>query len=149
MLDLFLSLYIGIVAGNYEYQYRHIENDNPTSQRKVVVVDRRNDLSPEPNQAKASWYDRSVCGGGSCGSSCKTANGEVFDENNLTMACDKKFSLGSKFRIYYGNKSIEVRCTNRGNFAKYGRLFDLSLGSFEKLENKSKRVIKVAYEEIR
>ena len=88
--------------------------------------------------ASASWYGGYFHGR-------KTASGEIFDENANTMACDSQFPLGTEFDIFYKGKTERARCTDRGGFAKYGRLFDFSKGLFEKLAPLSAGVIQVDY----
>jgi rare lipoprotein A (peptidoglycan hydrolase) len=121
-----------------------VSTENEYQVTNVVAVP----VEPRSGTARASWYDRSACAGRTYKEDCKTANGDIFDENLLTMACDKSFDLGSRFRLTYNGNSIEVVCNDRGNFSKYGRLFDLSLGAFSSLETPSKGVIEVTYEEI-
>lgn len=98
--------------------------------------------SPTPlptNTGKASWYGGYFHGR-------RTANGEIFDENGLTLACTNRFKLGTVFRISYQGKSEIARCTDRGGFETLGRTFDLSKGLFEKLAPLSRGVIQVDYE---
>ena len=138
MLETIIFLY-GIF-----HQHRYIKQIKTQSSGVVAVSERQGDI-PATQTAKVSWYNRSACYGKTYGRDCKTANGEIFDEQGLTLACDRQFPLGSKFRLTYGGNSIEARCNDYGNFSRFGRLFDLSLGSFKKLADPKIGVIKVKY----
>ena len=139
---IFLAL---LLLDTYEiYKYRSIKVDEPIRAREVVVVERP---TPIPNKtATASWYDRSACGSRIYGSTCKTANGDVFDETKLTVACSSKFRLGSHIRLYYMDKSVDVFCSDRGNFERLGRDFDLTPAVFNHFEDLKKGLLKVRYE---
>ncbi len=128
------------------YKYRPVKEVQLSGKGEVAMVSGSERVSPQT--AKASWYDRSACYGRTYGKDCKTANGDVFDEEAFTMACDSQFRLGDRFRLTYNGKSIEVRCNDRGNFAKYGRLFDLSKFAFNRLVDTSKGVITVTWEKV-
>lgn len=73
----------------------------------------------------------------------KTASGAVFNENALTAAMPSRAHLGEVWKVYYGKKSVTVKITDTGGFAKYGRGMDLSRGAFAKLAPTSKGVIPV------
>lgn len=136
------------ILNNGNDQYRNSQQTKTPSQGSVVISQRYGDLQTEKT-AKASWYDRSVCSGRIYGTTCRTANGEVFNEDSHTMACSNDIPLNSYFQLCYLDKCIEAKCTDRGNFAKYDRKFDLSLGVFKYLSNPSVGVIKVSYIKIK
>lgn len=73
----------------------------------------------------------------------KTASGAVFNENALTAAMPSRAHLGEVWKVYYGKKSVTVKITDTGAFAKYGRGMDLSRGAFAKLAPIGKGVIPV------
>ena len=73
----------------------------------------------------------------------KTASGAVFNENALTAAMPSRAHLGEVWKVYYGAKSVKVKITDTGGFAKYGRGMDLSRGAFAKLAPIGKGVIPV------
>lgn len=73
----------------------------------------------------------------------RTASGSVFNENALTAAMPSRAHLGEVWKVYYGKKSVTVKITDTGGFAKYGRGMDLSRGAFAKLAPTSKGVIPV------
>lgn len=78
-------------------------------------------------EAKASYYDRTVCASGTYGSTCKTANGETFNDEAFTFASnDLRFGTGVEF--VFGGKSVVCRANDTGGFNRYGRSFDLSFG---------------------
>lgn len=90
----------------------------------------------ECRHIKASWYGNEHHGR-------KTASGAVFNQNALTAAMPSRAHLGEVWKVYYGKKSVTVRITDTGGFAKYGRGMDLSRGAFAKLAPTSKGVIPV------
>ena len=91
---------------------------------------------------KASWYGvKEYCE--KYNPSCIMANGIKLEDDMFIAACDKKWSLGTLLQISHGEKSVIVSCTDRGNFAKYGRMLDLSKAAFESLAPLSKGVIEV------
>ena len=90
----------------------------------------------ECRQIKASWYGNEHHGR-------RTASGAVFNQNALTAAMPSRAHLGEVWKVYYGKKSVTVKITDTGGFAKYGRGMDLSRGAFAKLAPTSKGVIPV------
>jgi len=123
---------------------------NPPDKVETVHIDNsRPTPTPETNTGLASWYDRSACASRIYGSTCKTANGEIFDETKNTVACARRFRLGTHFRLYYLDRSIDVVCNDRGNFESMGRTFDLSPAAFGSLANLNRGVIKVKFEIIK
>jgi len=128
------------------YKYANTQQTETRNQGQVVVSPRPTSLPEETFQvAQASFYDRSACGSRIYRETCKTANGDVFNEDSFTMACSNDIPLGSHFQLCYLDKCIEAVCTDRGNFAKYGRTFDFSLGLFKWFADPSVGVIKVKY----
>ncbi len=91
-------------------------------------------------QGKASWY-----GGKHHGR--KTASGEVFDKNKLTAA-SMKLPFGTKVKLtnIANNKTVIVKINDRGDFAKYGRAFDVSEGAARALGFVDKGIANVKYE---
>lgn len=77
-----------------------------------------------------------------------TASGERFDQNAMTAAMPARKHLGQRYRVTAGGKSVVVRITDTGGFAKYGRVIDLSRGAFAKLAPTSKGVIRVCLERV-
>ena len=137
MLKLLLTLYIQLVAGNYEYE-RPTQQNVATSSAKVGA-----------SYAKASWYGRKACKNRIYGKTCKTASGEVFNEEAQTMACSSDFSLGDNISICYNGNCVVVRCNDRGGFEKYGRKFDLTRNTFRTLAPLSRGIIKVRWEVVK
>ena len=90
----------------------------------------------------AYWY-------GNKHSGKKTANGEIFNENNLTCASNTH-KLGTKLKVtnLENGKSVVVRVTDRGGFTKMGRVLDLSRGAFAQIANVRKGVVKILVEVI-
>lgn len=92
---------------------------------------------------KASWY-------GSSWDGRLTANGEVFNHKKMTCASNK-LKMGTKIRVtnLSNNKSVVCRVNDTGGFAKYGRILDMSLGSFRTIASESTGVINVRIEVIK
>jgi rare lipoprotein A len=70
----------------------------------------------------ASWYGPGFNGK-------HTANGEIYDQEDLTAACDT-LPLGTRALVtnLQNGRSVEVRINDRGPFVK-GRMIDLSHGA--------------------
>lgn len=145
---LFIILLITDIYAYKQYTNRQIQ---PTGEVKVVAT-----LQPQPTPTSepegksglASWYDRRVCTNKTYGRDCKTANGDIFDDTKNTIACTNRFRLGDHIRICYMDKCIDTICTDRGNFERLGRTFDLSVSAFRSLADIDRGVIKVKYEVI-
>jgi len=120
----------------------------PDKVEAVHIDDSRPQSAPEANTGLASWYDRSACGEKIYGVDCKTANGEVFSETGNTLACSSRFRLGDRIRICYLGRCIDTICSDRGNFERLGRDFDLSRGAFSSLAPLDRGVIEVEWEVI-
>ena len=87
-----------------------------------------------------SWYGPNFHGK-------RTANGEVYNQNALTTAhMSLPFGTRVKMTCTTTGKSVIVRVNDRGNFAKYGRTFDVSKATAEALGFVNKGVTKVRYE---
>jgi rare lipoprotein A len=96
-------------------------------------------MSQEPNHVttkpvhkevgEASWY-----GSGFQGQ--ETANGETFDQKDMTAA-HPSLPMGTKAKVtnLENGKKIEVRINDRGPFAK-NRIIDLSSAAAKKLDMK-------------
>ena len=75
----------------------------------------------------ASYYGSGFHGG-------RTANGERFNQNDLTCA-HNGLPFGCKIRVtnLRNNRSVDVRVNDRGGFAKHGRVIDLSKAAAGKI----------------
>lgn len=64
----------------------------------------------------------------------KTANGEIFDMNDLTAA-HKTLPFGTTLRVtnLNNNKTVEVRINDRGPFVK-NRIIDLSYAAAKRID---------------
>ena len=87
--------------------------------------------APMRFMAKASYYDRSVCVGREYGVNCKTASGEIFNDEDLTFA-SINLDFGTEVEFKYNGKSVVCRCNDRGPYID-GRMFDLSKGCADKI----------------
>lgn len=76
------------------------------------------------------------------------ANGKPFNMRAMTTASNSH-PLGSVLRVTSGKRSVVVTVTDRGGFAKYGRLLDLSKSAFAKLAPTRVGVINVCATRIR
>ena len=92
---------------------------------------------------KASYY------GGNGHHGRKTASGKVFDKNAMTCA-HMTLPFGTKLKItnIKTGESVIVEVTDRGNFAKHGRIVDLSEGAFKKIAPLKQGVVKVKLEKL-
>lgn len=97
--------------------------------------------------AKASFYDRSVCGDRIYAVTCKTASGEVFNDEALTFA-HKSLPFGTYVEFCYGGSCVTGRANDRGPFVG-GRSFDLSRGLFSRISGLGRGVIIVDYRVIK
>lgn len=91
---------------------------------------------------KVSWYGNEHHGR-------RTASGEVFDQWGLSAAMMGRQHLGERWRITHGGRSVVVRITDTGDFAKYGRFMDLSRGAFARLADTDAGVIRVCVERLK
>jgi len=67
----------------------------------------------------------------------------------MTAAMPSRKHLGQTYRVTHGDRSVVVRITDTGAFAKYGRVIDLSRGAFAKLAGTDRGVIRVCLERVR
>jgi len=159
ILLVFISIYV-------ELQHKQ-QNTGQTQCTESLTreVDKRGDTETETDQwvnppkvvgtgntygyGKVSWYGREACiaNGTIYGSTCKTANGEIFDEMAFTMACTNNFTLGSTFELCSttGGGCVIAICGDRGNFARLGRTFDFSRNLFAQFADNSRGVIEIRW----
>jgi rare lipoprotein A (peptidoglycan hydrolase) len=134
-------------SGNIE---RNNKNEKPSPTGKPIPSPSAKSDSPSTVRQSdnpvvtASYYTTEYCE--RFNPSCLTASGEVFNDYDLTAACDNSIKLGTKVQLTSENGSVTVKCNDRGSFSeKYGRMFDLSKAAFIKLSPLSKGVVTVAY----
>ncbi len=90
------------------------------------------------NRSKAvvvSFYgtgDENECGPNRPCHGSRTACGQVFNKHAVSVA-HEKLPCGTRVKLCRQGKCIETEVTDRGNFTKYGREFDLSYGAAKKL----------------
>jgi rare lipoprotein A (peptidoglycan hydrolase) len=70
------------------------------------------------------------------------ANGRPFDMRALTAASNS-LPLGSRVQVTAGKRHVDVTITDRGGFAKYGRVLDLSQAAFARLAPIRQGVVRV------
>ena len=94
---------------------------------------------------EASWYSRN-----SPGINLRTANNEIFDDKGMTCAMwGASFNRLVKVTNLKNGKSIIVRVNDRGPHRRYveqGRVVDLTLEAFSRLESPKEGLIDVAIE---
>ena len=100
-------------------------------------------LATSTETGNASWYGESWNGR-------KTASGEIFDSSKNTCA-HNKLKMGTIIRVtnIENGKSVTCKVNDKGGFAKYGRVLDMSKGSFSVIGNINKGVIRVKIEIIK
>ena len=74
------------------------------------------------NTMTASWYNQGRI----------TASGERFNPKHFTAA-HKSLPFGTKIKLQYKDRQVEVRVTDRGPFVK-GRHIDISQGAAQALK---------------
>lgn len=93
-------------------------------------------------EGTASYYSKTGCLG--CRADQSMANGEIFDENALTLAF-MKAPLNSLVLITNTDNNLTVlaKVTDHGGFEPYGRIADLSLGLRNKIQGKDLTPVKI------
>jgi rare lipoprotein A len=124
--------------------------NNTISKVEIEPTDTKDIIEYE--YTKVSWYGPGFNGR-------KTANGEIFNQNDL-VAASPFLPFGTKVEIINvnNNKSVIVRINDRGPYKMYKdgkvvrplkahpvRAFDLSKGAFDEIANLDKGIIKVKY----
>jgi rare lipoprotein A (peptidoglycan hydrolase) len=102
---------------------------------------------PEYRKVKVSWYGKEVCQTRVYGVDCKTASGEIYDEEGLTFA-SRSGSFGDNIKFCYNGSCVVCRRNDFGPAVYTGRDFDLSKSCFESISSLGKGVIEVTYEKI-
>lgn len=132
VLIAFGILFIGLYATK-EQQRSNKEPEARSQESNILqvgVVRAREEVKQDAKlqtllgKAWASWYDRSVCGKRIYGKTCKTANGEIFNDEDFTFA-SKDFPFGTRIEFSFNGKSKVCRLNDRGPYVE-PRKFDLS-----------------------
>ena len=127
------------------------EADKPAPQKEMPKIEpQKKEESPI---VKTTWEYGEETGKASYytveSSSNLTASGERFDEDGMTCASnDYPFGTILKVTNIENNKDILVKVNDRGGFKKYGRIIDLSKGSFAKIADLKLGVINVTVQKI-
>ena len=81
-------------------------------------------------RGKASYYSKAGCLG--CSETFAMANGEILDDNALTVAYNRA-PLNSTVKVTNidNGKSIYAKVTDTGGFERHGRIIDLTVGTKE------------------
>lgn len=165
MKTLFKIVFWVIIIPELFYQFGYkagfADADKNTQCAEINITVPKNEVQPIPtatpsaspkklqsiDSGKVSYYTNDYCE--AFNPSCLTASGEPFDDSKFTAACAGGFALGSKVRVSYNGKSVDVVCNDRGSFSEsYGRIMDLSKAAFEALAPLSKGVLAVNVEEV-
>jgi len=85
---------------------------------------------------KVSYYSKDGCLG--CSENQKMANGQIFDENAMTLAHNQiPLNTIVEVKNLENGKTVTAKVTDRGGFNKYNRIADLSKGLYEALGAKT------------
>lgn len=71
-----------------------------------------------------------------------TASGAIFNQWGHTAAMMDKKHRGETWRVFYGNRSVDVLVNDTGDFARYGRFMDLSRAAFRALAPEGRGVLR-------
>lgn len=87
---------------------------------------------PKVSTGKVSFYSKDGCLG--CSTNQTMANGQIFDENAMTLA-HNQIPLNTKVKVTNLDNGLYAYATvtDRGGFNKYSRVADLSKGLYESL----------------
>jgi len=156
VIILALGFLLGFVFG-FRLEPRKLISplaENNIQLNKYESIEEQSTSSPKLSKTytigKASFYNRGICElhHRTYGFDCLTANGEVFDDTQLTSACPREL-LNEELVVTHEETSITVRCNDTGAFTeRYDRVLDLSEGAFRKLAPTSRGVIMIKYEVI-
>lgn len=142
MTPILILMAVGIVIGTVapynapRYVQSATVTPTPTSAPQALP-------GATSGQVLASWYGvHEYCD--LYNPKCIMANGEKLNDDDFTAACDKRWNLGDMVAVSYNGKTVIVECTDRGNFAKYGRSLDLSKAAFSALAPLTTGVIEVS-----
>lgn len=91
---------------------------------------------PKYSQGKVSFYSKDGCLG--CSTNQTMANGQIFNENAMTLA-HNRIPLNTKVKVINQDNGLfaYATVTDRGGFEKYGRIADLSKGLYEAIGAKT------------
>lgn len=119
-----------------------VEADEPLVEIPTHLIPRGYRLTDQIWQGTASYYSVEGCLG--CSIDRVMANGEPFDENRLTLAF-MRAPLGSLVIVTNtkNGTSAIATITDRGNFERYGRIADLSLGLKEAIQGQDLTPVKI------
>jgi len=137
VLLLIIGLVILVISFNVskrqQSDIREVKRTDKVQARLAVVGEDTNKAIRLVNTSKAwaSWYGKEACGKRIYGKTCKTANGELFDENSLTLA-HRSLAFGTRITFRYNDNEVTCRVNDRGPFVK-NRTFDLSKGCAQAL----------------
>jgi len=135
LLIMAIGIGIGSVAPYTAPKYTHIRQvaQQPTPAPSAPIL-------ATVGSEMASWYGVvEYCE--KYNPKCIMANGEKLDDTQFTAACDDRWKIGNAAKgirgdmvaVSHNEKTVIVECTDRGNFAKYGRVLDLSKAAFSAL----------------
>gem|GEM_PF-2756973 len=127
LLKSFIAGLLCIALGSFLIMYSHREQTPlPKAEKPLVVY-----------YGKASFYGAGDGFHGRC-----MANGLRFNKNAMTAA-HLKLRLGSRVRVFYGVRSVDLTITDRGPYVE-GRILDLSEAAARKLGTTTQGVVPVS-----
>lgn len=136
LINELLAVYLAATINKNEPDAQHLISPQPQVYQAPTPT-------PGYSTSLASYYDQSVCVGRVYGKNCKTANGEVFNKDDFTVA-HKSFSFGTRVEFRLGNHSVVCRINDRGPFVGT-REFDLSYGCANAIGLNKRGVAKVQW----
>lgn len=147
---LLIGLLIGLTIGKQEQEFI---SPMPVRAVEVTVVETLPEptLDSKPNPlivGRASYYTTTGCIG--CGEALTMANGETLDDTKFTIAVTvddmHQYKLLNDVVTLVNTrtgKSVQVRITDTGGFAKYDRKFDVSKATKNALDMRTDDVLEM------
>lgn len=133
---------LSVIASDMAFKYNTL-NDDLTVQLASCSA-----KIPKAKKSvgKVSYYSKDGCIG--CNAAQKMANGQIFNENAMTLA-HNSIPLNTKVTVKNLTNGLFTTAivTDRGGFTKYGRVADLSKGLYEAIAaNTDKSIIEITWE---
>jgi len=116
----------------------------PLSVSYEAMLPMSSSLTRQAVYGVASWYSET-----DPGINRHTANGEVFDDAQLTCA-SWNYPFGTRLRVtnVKNQRTIVCRVNDRGPAKRLNRVIDLTKGAFRQIANLRSGLIKVAVEPV-
>ena len=92
------------VEPTHEERVEVVEGEDAT-ENNVISEERGRVGKDKKTTGKASWYGKEICGSRYGTSQCKTASGEIFDENAYTFA-HRTMAFGTRISFCVGTTCV-------------------------------------------